>query len=432
MIEGKDIADKLRNGLTPEGAIQRLEQARPYKSSASGSGPIPCLIKASTVKAERVEWLWKYRIPRGKITTGDGDPGLGKSTVWLDLAARISTGKDLPDGERLKAPGSVVVLSAEDGISDTIVPRLMAAGADLDRVHILDGVQEGLERVKRPVCLPDDTKVLRDAILETSAVYVIIDPFMAFLSGGIDSHKDQHVRRVLHQLKELAEETNAAIVICRHMTKGGGTNAIYRGGGSIGIIGAARVGLIFAPEPSGPDEARASERRIMAVAKSNLGAIPPALAYRMTTDPVYDCSRIVWEGTTSHTANELVAPPPFGDGETGALAEAVEFLRVELINGPQPAKAMERAAIDAGISKATLRRAYKRLGIKPRKQGKPGEPGQWVWELPSDCTSEDAHVPPKMTTPESVSTFGADEHLRCEDAGALPSNNVADLFDDND
>ena len=430
MMQGKDITEKIRNGLAPEGAIQRLEGAIPYEPEAPDSHSTLCLITASTVAPERVEWLWRYRIPRGKITVGDGDPGLGKSTVWLDLAARISTGRELPDGEQLRAPGSVILLSAEDGIADTIVPRLTAAGADLTRIHILDAIEEGT--VKRPVCLPDDTALLRQAITQTEAVYVVIDPLVSFLSGKIDSHKDQQVRRVLYQLKDVAEETRAAIVMCRHMNKAGGTNALYRGGGSIGIIGAARVGLIFAPEPSKPGEERQSQRCIIAVAKSNVGKIPPALAYRMETDPVHDCGRIVWEGETSYTANELIAPPLLSQGENGALGEAMEFVRMELMNGGRTAKGMEAAATDAGISQSTLRRARKQLGIKPRKEGKPGEPGQWIWELPSGFTIEDDHDSPKMTIPTEMDIFGADEHLRDIRPEASADNHTSQTLETTD
>jgi len=204
------------------------------------------------VPAERVRWLWPGRIPLGKLTVLDGDPGLGKSTVALDFAARISTASPLPDGTRPEYPQNTILLSAEDAIGDTIRPRLEAAGADLNRVTVVRGVNES--DGPRPPVLPGDLASLEALIGEDDASLVIVDPFMAYLAGGIDAHRDQDVRRALHALSATAERTGAALVIVRHLNKAPGGNALYRGGGSIGIIGAARAGMMIAPD-------RAEERR---------------------------------------------------------------------------------------------------------------------------------------------------------------------------
>ena len=203
-------------------------------------------ILASDVEPEKVCWFWQRRMPLGKLTVLDGDPGAGKSTICLDVAARASTGRAMPDGTP-GVEGGAVILSAEDGAADTIVPRLGLAGADLTRILLLQNLEtnEG----PRPVILPDDLDEVRVAIHRVGAVLVVVDPLMAMLTGAVDAHRDQDVRRALLPLANLAEETGVAIVVVRHLIKGMGSNPLYRGGGSIGIIGAARSGLLVMLDP---------------------------------------------------------------------------------------------------------------------------------------------------------------------------------------
>jgi hypothetical protein len=357
------------------------------------------VVRASSVPPEKVTWLWRYRLPRSKIVVFDGDPGLGKSTVLLDLAARVTRGDAMPDGAYLDKPGTVMLLSAEDGIGDTIVPRLHAAQADLANVLIATNIEQADQRT-RPVTLPDDFDHLREMIGDHHVSLVIFDPLMAFLGGHVDSHKDQDIRRVLHQLKEIAEETNAATIICRHLTKSGGANPLYRGGGSIGIIGAARVAMLVAPDPdadgqpvapsSGLISSGASPRRIIAVSKSNVGRIPPALAYHVEIDPDWDCSRIVWEGNTEHRACDLAVTIPADTAERGALREAQQFLREALSAGPRIGKDVEAEAEAYGIELRTLRRARERLNITPVKEKKAN--GKWVWVLSGTPEIERDHA----------------------------------------
>ncbi len=207
--------------------------------------PIPG-VPANTVAPQRVAWLSPGRIPLGRLTVLDGDPGLGKSTVTLDLAARVTTGRPMPNG----APGvggGVVILSAEDGVADTIRPRLDAAGAACARVRVV-GVDHAL------LAIPGDLPELERAIADVGPVLVVVDPLSAYLGATVNSWRDQDVRRALGPLAGLTERTGAAIVVVRHLTESGGASPLYRGGGSIGIIGAARSGLLVAPEPD--DDAR--------------------------------------------------------------------------------------------------------------------------------------------------------------------------------
>jgi putative DNA primase/helicase len=322
------------------------------------------------VRAQRVKWLWHRRIPRGKITILDGDPGLGKSTAALDIAARVSTATPLPDGSCTDYPADVIILSAEDSISDTIRPRLAAAGADLSRIRVFRSVNDS--DGPRPPELPRDLHLIESLIAEDNAQLVVIDPLMAFLSSRIDSHRDQDVRRALHALSATADRTGIALVIIRHLNKAPGGSPLYRGGGSIGIIAAARAGLLVAPDPS--DE----KRRILAVTKSNLSEKASSLSYKIVGDEEHDCARIAWEGHSDLRAEDLLAPPKESKRDA-----AVEFLEAALVSGPVPARELfERAEIE-GISEKTLRRAKDELHVKAFRRGKEGHigSGAWWWRL---------------------------------------------------
>jgi hypothetical protein len=218
-------------------------------------------VPLALVEETALRWLWPGRIPLGTITLLDGDPGLGKSLLALDLVARVTRGAAMPDGGDTLAgavegvvDGGAVLLSAEDDLAATVRPRLDAAGADLQRVLAVQTVLTydtamGQE-VERGFALPGDVPLLVAAIGEVDAKLVVIDPLMAYLDGRVNSWRDQDVRAALAPLARLAERTGVAVVILRHLTKGGSTNALYRGGGSIGIIGAARSGLLVARAPN--------------------------------------------------------------------------------------------------------------------------------------------------------------------------------------
>ena len=361
-----------------------------------------------------MSWTWTGYIPAGKVTVEEGDPGLGKSTMTLDLAARISRGAPMPDGTPGPTAAGVVILSAEDGLADTIRPRLEAAGADLARVVALTAILGDGERMPS---LPMDLDEIEATVVDHDAALVIIDPLMAYLAADVNSHRDQDIRRTLAPLSALAERTGAAVLVVRHLNKGSGP-ALYRGGGSIGIIGAARAALLVAPDPE--DETR----RILAVSKSNLGALPPALAYRVEGDVATGAARIVWEGATAHTAADLLATP-VDDEERGARTDAADFLAELLERGPLPTRKVKAEATQAGVSWATLRRAATSLGIRPQKVGKPGDKEQhWEWRLP-----EDAHEDAEGAHPQGLSTFAKGEHLGAHE-GDLTGAALAIFGDD--
>jgi hypothetical protein len=344
----------------------------------------------SNVTAERVSWLWHARVPRGKLVDLAGDPGVGKSTLLLDLGARITRGSPLPDGQRPKGAADVLILSAEDGVADTIQPRLAAAGADLSRAHVLTAV-EGDDGLPRPWALPEDLDLLEVEIRRVSAALVIIDPVSAFLSAAIDAHKDHSVRRALHPLAQVADRTGAAVVMVRHLTKSEGGKAIYRAGGSIAFTAAARVGLLVAKDPGNEDV------RVVAISKSNLEAEAPALSYRLVGDEERGCATVAWEGATTHTADQLLAVPA-DEEERNALTEATGWIRDFLEAGPRQVTEVRKKARDYGVAPRTLQRAAKQAGVISWRKG--FGPGSTYWwrletELPLETDGEHGEHGPK-------------------------------------
>jgi hypothetical protein len=346
------------------------------------------VIRANRVQPKRIRWLWPGRIPLGKLVVLDGDPGLGKSTITLDLAARFTTASPFPDGYRPDKARCVLLVSAEDGVEDTIIPRLQAAGADRKLVSILDHVAND-GGGPRPVELPADidriekwcaSLVYSDSLDEdafwTTPGLVIIDPLMAFLGGEVNAHRDQDVRRVLFRLKVMAEETGCAVVAVRHLNKAPGANPLYRGGGSIGIIGAARAGLLVGIDPD--DE----NRRVLAVSKSNLAAKPPSLAYRLVGDDMHGTAKVVWQGVSTHTADDLLGRPVERPAPKQEEAEA--FLRNALAAGPRPRAWVEKGAKAKGVSWRTVERAKAALEVTVERRGEPGKRGggSYWWRLP--------------------------------------------------
>jgi hypothetical protein len=332
------------------------------------------IVRLADVEPEPLTWLWRGRIPLRKLTVLEGDPGLGKSTIAFDLMARVSTGAPMPDGSPTEAGGGVI-LTAEDGLGDTVRPRLDVAGADVDKIVALKGVRDQDGKLRIPTV--EDIAALTRACEKVEAKIVVIDPLMAYLPSQRNSWRDQDVRQALTPLAKMAEEIGVAVVAIRHLNKSVGTQAIYRGGGSIGIVGAARSALLVAKDPED------HTRKVMACIKINLASPPPSLAYRIdqvTLDGIGDVSKIVWEGESPHTADALLAVP-VSQEERSALGEAKEFLRETLSNGQVPAKKVQRLAEKAGIADKTLQRARKALRIQSNKGG---FQESWVWSLPED------------------------------------------------
>lgn len=338
----------------------------------------PGLVFLDTVRPEPVKWLWPGYIPSGKITIIDGDPGLGKSTIALGLIARVTTGRAMPDDTPCPHQGGAVLMALEDGLADTLRPRLEAVGADLSKVASLQNVPDNEGKPRFPTL--EDIDGIRQACVSAKARILLIDPLMAHWHGKTDSHRDQDVRRALTPLAKLAEELDLAVIVIRHLAKGDGRKAIYKGGGSIGIIGQARSAYLVARDPA--DESL----RVFACVKNNLTVEPPALSFRLekavisSGDGDIETSTIEWVGTSTHSADALLAVPSDPEEKT-AFEEAKDFLRDILVSGPVVYKDIEKQARQAGIADRTLKRAKKLLGvISQKKEFASG----WEWSLPQN------------------------------------------------
>ena len=295
--------------------------------------------------------------------------------MTLDLAARVSAGKAFPDGAECR-PAGVVLLSAEDGLADTIRPRLDAAGADASKILALATVPDdnGHDRL---LSIPEDLMLIEKGIKRVGARLVVVDPLMAFLSGDTNSHRDQDVRRALAPLAGLAESTGAAVLVVRHLNKAAANNPIYRGGGSIGIIGAARMAFVVGKDPQ--DE----NRRVLASTKNNLAMAPASLMFGLE-EAEGDSVRINWLGRSEVMAKDLLATPQDQE-HADVRSEAIELLNEVLADGPVTASQVKQEAKDARISERTLARAKKTLGVMSYREGETGErgKGRWLWKLPA-------------------------------------------------
>lgn len=381
------------------------------------------LMPLSGFESRPITWLWPGRVPMGKVTLLAGDPGLGKSFVTLDLAARTSKGWRMPGqtpedraatGHRAQrgafhSPGEVLLLSAEDDPSDTIRPRLEAMGADIDRVHLLGGVHgenEAGRKVLRLTELDRDMPRIHRALERLrdhrgTPKLVVIDPVSAYM-GQTDSHNNAQVRQVLAELARLASHHNVAIVCVTHLNKGGGngtSKAVYRSMGSLAFTAAARVVLMVAKHPD--DETK----RVVLAVKSNLGAEAPGLAYRIVPGyrdendqpgrgAVSDeqagrdlterqlATTIEWlKEPVRITADELEAGEDTERGD--AVSEAEAWLTSVLSAGPISAKAIMKRCSEEGQSFSTMKRAKRRMGVVAQRMsdGNIGE-GEWAWAMP--------------------------------------------------
>jgi hypothetical protein len=389
--DGGDVSDWLAAGHTVDELKARVAASPGWTpptqvdEASTGIGAV----RLSDVEAEAVDWLWFGRLGRGKLTLIDGDPGLGKSLLTLDLSARLSMGAAWPDGLPCAASGSVLLMGAEDGLADTVRPRLDAAGADVHRVYALPTV--GVAGSEHPPSIPDDIPAIEGELVATGAVLLVIDPLMAFLGGDVNSHRDQDVRRALAPLAAMAERLGVAVLVIRHLNKSSGGPAIYRGGGSIGLAGAARIVLAVGADPE--DESR----RILAAVKANLTVAPPSLAYRLVEAD--GAVRIDWLGTSTVTAGQLLAVPA-NDEERTAVGDAVEFLRERLGDSKVDALAVKTDARKAGISDRTLDRAKARLQVHSERKGF-GSDGEWFWSLPDHR----APTKPIDRQPQTVASY---------------------------
>jgi RecA-family ATPase len=360
------------------------------------------LIKASSIRPKAVEWLWPHRVPLGMLTLFSGDPKLGKSLATLSLVAALTRGGPLPGGGR--APrGSVIMLSAEDDFERTIAPRLISAGADMDRVDLLDLVIDppsegpahdptaaGEPRERMPTLVSNDLAAIeRAAVSQGDCRLIVIDPVSAYL-GECNDHRNGDVRGVLAPLKELAERLGAAVVLITHHNKNsaGGTNGKYRVLGSIAYVGACRANFLFLPDPDDPK----GERVLMLDNGGNLAPKQPGLAYVIRdAEGVAVCD---WQpGTVDLDADAALARAAKTtkgcevDGRSERRLACEDWLRNFLDSGSKPAAECLAEGQKHGFQPRTVQRARERIGARNERIGF-GDRGEYYWSLQEQDQSE--------------------------------------------
>ena len=247
------------------------------------------LINMNDVEIEQVEWLWEGYIPVGKLTILQGDSGKGKTMAMLNLIAAFTTGRDLldpPGSPQIREPINVIYQTAEDGLADTVKPRLVAAGADCSRVSVID---EG----ERMLSMTDERLIW--AIRETDAGLVVLDPIQAYLGENVDMHRANEVRPRLKHLGDIAAVNSCGMVLIGHLNKKDSGKPEYRGLGSIDFTAAARSVILCAESP------RDRDVRVLASTKCSLTYPPDPVAFRLSKERGFE-----WEGTYDITAEELL------------------------------------------------------------------------------------------------------------------------------
>ncbi len=342
------------------------------------------LISAASVKPEPIDWLWPGFLARGKLHILAGAPGAGKTTLALRMAGIVSSGGAWPDGQ-YSQPGRVMIWSGEDGLADTLAPRLQASGADMSRCYFVGTVRDG--RGQRPFDPAKDVPALRDAIIQAGGASLLIcDPIVSAIA--LDSHKNSEVRRGLQPLVDLGAELNCAVLGITHFSKGtGGRDPVERITGSIAFGALPRAIFAAAREQADPDGAP-SDRRLFVRAKCSNGPDGGGFAYKLAIEtlegshPIPTSVAIFGEALAGEARSLLAVADDPASGRSGALAVAKDFLRDLLAVGPVPAIDGKQAAADAGVAGRTLVRAKEALGVSSRKSAMNGG---WEWYLPEGC-----------------------------------------------
>ena len=323
----------------------------------------PPLHYFSAIAVKKVDWLWYPYIPFGKVTIVQGDPGDGKTTLVLNIAALLYNGAPMPDKNVKVDCSTIIYQSAEDGAEDTIKPRLVSAGADCSRIAFIDETEKELT-------LNDER--IEKAIRDSGARLMVIDPLQAYLGDNSEMSRADGVRPMMKQLTAVADRTGCAIIIIGHMNKTSGAKGIYRGLGSIDITASARSVLLVGRIKSNP------QIRIMAQLKNSLAEEGRPIAFEINKD-----AAVRWIGEYDISIAELLS----GDEpqiESSKLSEAIESLETILSGGETPCAQIYEALRKKGIGKRSVDRAKKQLGVKSLKHG-----AGWYWSMPGDLMSFD-------------------------------------------
>ena len=313
------------------------------------------LISMDQVPIEEVQWLWYPYIPYGKLTIIHGDPGEGKTTLILRLAALLSQGESLPCDDRPQEPVKIIYQTAEDGLGDTIKPRLLAGDADCAQIKVIDETEASLTLLDERV---------EQAISETGARVMILDPVQAYVGTGVDMNRANEVRTVLAQLSRIAEKYKCAMILVGHLNKAQGTKSQYRGLGSIDFQAAARSVLIVGRVKEKP------EGRVMAHEKSSLAPEGEPVAFELSADNGFR-----WLGHYDISIDDLLS----GVSREKKSDLAEKLIRDCLSDGRYPQQALMDKAKRMDISKRIIDEVKKRLNVRSVKDG-----NQWFWQLPDE------------------------------------------------
>jgi len=325
------------------------------------------IIKASEVKTREIEWLWPPFIPYGKVTILQGDPGDGKSLLVLKLAAMLTRGEPLPftEGEP-KEPINVIYQSSEDDADDTIVPRFLKAGGDPERLLFINENEEFLTF--------QDSRLL-EAMLETGARLLILDPLSAYVGEGTQLNSANSVRAQFRPLINLAKQLRCAVIIVHHQNKQQGQKAINRGSGSTDVIASARSSLLVAR--TGKDK---PDERILAQVKSNIGPTGKAITFSVSG------GEVTWLSMGDMTADEALGNVFAAPGRPDTkIQSATEALAQLLAKGPKPYHEIMNMMRDAGIGASTVQKAKAHLAVRSVKQG-----STWFWFLDDDSDRQES------------------------------------------
>ena len=370
-------------------------KAAPIMPTAALADGAPIVVCMAEVEAKPVAWLWPGRIPRRCVSVLAGRPGDGKSFATADWAARVSTGRDWPDGTPCPV-GDVLLVSGEDDPETTLRPRLDAHGADVSRVHLLRAVQSTGKNGKpaEAMFMLDNLPALETALKGLrEPTLCIIDPIGSFIGGKVDAHRDNEVRAVLAPVNALAERYGIAMLVVAHHNKGNAQRADDLIMGSRAFTGLARTVLHLMRDPQDDD------RRLLLPGKMNIARSPSGLAFRIEGDP----ARLEWEtAPVDLKADGVLAAMGGRDGAGSALEEAKAWLRDVLSSGPQPAAEVKAQAKADGIAERTLLRAKDSLGVQSEREGYASK-GRWMWFLPHSAPTS-----PKDAKPHGLANNGED------------------------
>lgn len=343
----------------------------------SNKPPAAIITNLSDVEPEEVSWLWNPYIPLGKLTILEGDPGIGKTWLALQLAANVSQGNPFPGSDGIpggrREPANVVYLTAKDGLADTLRPRLDKAKADVTRIYTSEGYRSVNDAGKEVVCAItlEALAIIEEIIKRVMPALMVVDPLQAYLGAHVDINRANEVRPLLAGLGRLAEKYQVAVICIRHLGKGPQERAIYRGLGSIDFAAAARSVLLVGQDPQN------KHRRIIAQSKSSLAAVGVSLAFELTA------GEFLWCGTSELNAESLLSNHA-SDEEGSAIDDAIEFLKEDLADGPKAAKEIFKEARKQGLAIRTLKRAKAKLNVRSKRKNRPGEKrgeGEWTWFL---------------------------------------------------